>query len=134
MSSSSSTPPYPPRLHTKKAIGDRAERAAAAWLVDRGLYLLASNVRVGRFEIDLVLRDGRVIVFVEVRTRGPGAWTSALESVDARKRARVRAAGERLWRERFARDATIDRVRFDVAAVELLPDGGANVEHVRAAF
>ena len=134
MSSSSSTPPSPPRLQSKKALGDRAERAAAAWLVARGLDLLASNVRVGRLEIDLVLRDGRVIVFVEVRTRGPGAWTSALASVDARKRARVRAAGERLWRERFARDVTIDRVRFDVAAVELLPDGGANVEHITAAF
>ena len=134
MSSSSSTPPSPPPQQSKKALGDRAERAAAAWLVARGLDLVASNVRVGRLEIDLVLRDGPVIVFVEVRTRGPGAWTSALASVDARKRARVRAAGERLWRDRFARDATIDRVRFDVAAVELLPDGGANVEHIRAAF
>lgn len=91
-------------------------------------------MRVGRLEIDLVLRDGAVIVIVEVRTRGPGAWTSALASIDAAKRARLRLAGERLWRERFVRDATIDRVRFDVAAVELRPDGTALVEHIKAAF
>ena len=126
--------PSSPPPQSKKALGDRAERAASAWLVTQGLELVASNVRVGRFEIDLVLRDGAVIVFVEVRTRGPGAWTGALASIDARKRGRLRAAGERLWRERFTRDATIERVRFDVAAVELLPDGGANVEHIKAAF
>jgi putative endonuclease len=131
---STATLPSSPPPQTKKAIGDRAERAASAWLVARGLQLVASNVRVGRLEIDLVVRDGAVIVFVEVRTRGPGAWTGALASVDAKKRARLRAAGERLWRDRFARDATIERARFDVAAVELLPDGGANVEHIKAAF
>ncbi len=129
-----STPLPSPPPHSKKALGDRAERAASAWLVARGLELLGANVRVGRLEIDLVLRDGAVIVLVEVRTRGPGAWTGALASVDARKRARLRAAGERLWRERFAKDATIDRVRFDVVAVALLPDGGASVEHIKAAF
>jgi putative endonuclease len=123
-----------PSPSSKKAIGDRAERAASEWLVAQGLELLAVNLRVGRFEVDLVLRDGSVVVFVEVRTRGPGAWTGALASIDAKKRARLRAAGERLWRERFARDATVDRMRFDAAAVELLPDGAARVEHIKAAF
>jgi putative endonuclease len=119
---------------SKKALGDRAERAAAAWFLAQGFEILTSNLRVGRFEIDLLLRDGPVIVLVEVRTRGPGAWTGALASIDAKKRARLRAAGERLWRERFAQDRAIDRMRFDVAAVELLPDGNARVEHVKAAF
>jgi putative endonuclease len=126
--------PSPPSPSSKKALGDRAERAAAAWLVAQGLELLASNLRVGRFEVDLLLRDGPVIVCVEVRTRGPGSWTGALRSIDAKKRARLRAAGERLWRERFARDRTIERLRFDAAAVELLPDGSARVEHIKAAF
>ena len=62
------------------------------------------NLRVGRLELDVVAREGPVIAVVEVRTRGPGAWVRALDSVDAKKRARVRRAGERLWRERFARD------------------------------
>jgi putative endonuclease len=126
--------PSKPSPSSKKARGDRAERIASDWFVAQGFELLASNLRIGRFEIDLVLRDGPVIVLVEVRTRGPGSWTGALASIDARKRARLRTAGEQLWRERFAQDQAIDRVRFDVAAVELLPDDSARVEHIKAAF
>lgn len=99
-----------------------------------GLEILAVNLRVGRLELDVVARDGPVIVIVEVRVRGPGAWQRALDSIDAKKRARLRKAGERLWRERFARDARVERMRFDAAAVELSPDGGARVEIVRAAL
>jgi putative endonuclease len=117
----------------RKAIGARAEEIAAKHLASAGLEILAVNLRVGRLELDVVARDGAVIVVVEVRTRGPGAWQRALDSVDARKRARVRAAGERLWRERFARDARVERMRFDIAAVDLSPEG-ARVEVVRAAF
>jgi putative endonuclease len=115
-------------------VGTRAEQAVAAHLAAAGLEIVGMNVRVGRLELDVVARDGAVIAVVEVRTRGPGAWVRPLDSVDAGKRARVRRAGERLWRERFARDLRIERMRFDVAAVELLPDGGARIEIVKAAF
>lgn len=103
-------------------------------LAAAGLEILAVNLRVGRLELDVVARDGAVIAVVEVRTRGPGAWVRALDSVDAKKRGRVRRAGERLWRERFAKDLTAERMRFDIAAVELLPDGEARIELVKAAF
>jgi putative endonuclease len=122
------------RPSSPRSTGARAEQAVVAHLAAAGLEILAVNLRVGRFELDVVARDGPVIAVVEVRTRGPGAWVRALDSVDARKRARVRRAGEQLWRERFARDARVERMRFDVAAVELLPDGGARIEVVRAAF
>jgi putative endonuclease len=115
-------------------VGARAERAVAAHLAASGLEILAMNLRVGRLELDLVVRDGPVIAVVEVRARGQGSWVRPLDSVDARKRARVRRAGERLWREQFARDPRVERMRFDVAAVELSPDGGARIEVVKAAF
>lgn len=115
-------------------MGTRAEQAVAAHLTAAGLEIVGLNVRVGRLELDVVARDGAVIAVVEVRTRGPGAWVRALDSIDAAKRARVRRAGERLWRERFARDLQVERMRFDVAAVELLPDGSAQIEIVKAAF
>lgn len=96
--------------------------------------LLGANLRVGRFELDLVFRDGPVIVVVEVRYRGPGSWQRALDSVDKRKQVRVRTAGERLWRARFARDASAERMRFDIVAVSFEPDGEPVIEHVKAAF
>ncbi len=96
--------------------------------------MLARNTRVGRLEIDLIARDGPVIVVVEVRTRGEGSWQRALDSIDARKRARIRRAGEQLWRERFASESGLERMRFDAASVTFLPGGGIVVEHVKAAF
>jgi putative endonuclease len=76
-----------------------------------------------------------VIVVVEVRTRGRGAWVRALDSIDAKKRDRLRAAGERLWRERFATDASVARLRYDAVTVELDDAGAATaIEHVRGFF
>lgn len=100
----------------------------------RGLVLLARNVRVGRFEIDLIARDGPVIAIVEVRTRGRTSWQGPFASVDAKKRARLRAAGERLWRARYMHDPSIERMRFDIAAVAFSADGAEQVEYVTAAF
>jgi putative endonuclease len=115
-------------------LGRRAELAVADYLAARGLEILRANVRVGRLELDLVARDGPVVVVVEVRTRGASSYQRALDSVDPRKQARVRAAAERLWREELSKDASLERLRFDIASVTFEPGGGVRVEHVRAAF
>ncbi|MFO0762436.1 MAG: YraN family protein [Byssovorax sp.] len=114
--------------------GADAEEAAARALVISGLTLLDRNVRVGRLEIDLLMRDGPVIVVVEVRARGPGSFLRPLDSIDAPKRIRVRRAGAQLWSERFADDPTVERMRFDVVGVTHLPDGEVRIEHVKGAF
>ncbi|HSN98343.1 MAG TPA: YraN family protein [Candidatus Nanopelagicales bacterium] len=118
----------------RQELGARAEAAVAAYLAAQGLEILGTNVRVGRLEIDVIARDGEMIVVVEVRTRGEGSYVRALDSIDARKRALVRRAGERLWRSRFSRMSGVERMRFDAAAVTFLPGGEAVVEHIRAAF
>jgi putative endonuclease len=115
-------------------VGAQAEQLVAEHLAAAGLEIVARNLRVGRFELDVVARDGPVIVVVEVRSRGPGAWVRAFDSVDAKKRARLRRAGERLWRDRYARDASVERMRFDLASVDLAADGGPRIEIVKAAL
>lgn len=117
-----------------RELGIRAERAAAAHLVAQGLVILGANVRVGRYEIDLLAHDGPMLVVVEVRARGPGALVRPLDSVDARKRTRLRLAGRWLWRARFQRDHRFERMRFDCIAVTLSETGEEHIEHVRAAF
>jgi len=95
--------------------------------------VLGCNVRVNYLEIDLLVRDGRTLALVEVRTRGNTSWTSAFGSVDGWKRTRLRRAGERLWRRRFKFSTEIDHVRYDVAAVRWV-EGVPVVEYVKAAF
>src|SRR2546426_7718637 len=54
---------------TRQTLGRSAEDAAAAWLQRSGLSVIARNVRFPEGEIDLVCREGRVWVFVEVKCR-----------------------------------------------------------------
>jgi putative endonuclease len=102
-------------------------------LEERGLCVLAANVRVGYLEVDLLVRDGRTLALVEVRTRSASSWTSGFGSVDGWKRTRLRRAGERLWHRRYRFDSGLDHVRFDVASVTFRA-GGPEIEYVRAAF
>jgi putative endonuclease len=114
-------------------LGRRAELAVADFLFARGFSVLSRNRRVGALEIDIVARKGRLVAIVEVRTRGPGALTSAFESVNLEKRQRLRRAAQRLWRVELARIKDVDRVRIDVAAVTFR---GANtsVEYIEGAI
>ena len=70
-------------------LGQRAERAAGRLLRRHGLHTLARHYTRRTGEVDLVMLHDEVLVFVEVRYRSDGAWTSGLESVDARKRRRI---------------------------------------------
>ena len=106
----------------------------AEFLTRAGLELLGRNVRVGRLEIDILAREGPVVVVVEVRTRGAGSWQSALDSVDYGKQQRLRRAAAVLWSRRFARQRDIERMRFDVASVDLESGPEPSVEYIRAAF
>jgi putative endonuclease len=99
--------------------------------VRQGLTIFATNLRLGRLELDVVAQDQDTVVVVEVRHRGAGAWQTGLESIAPSKAKRVRSAGERLWRERFLRDPAVNRMRFDVAVVTFEPDGNPRIEYAR---
>ena len=75
-----------------RGTGGAAEAAAAQFLAGQGLSLICANYRCRLGEIDLVLRDGPSIVFVEVRLRTNPGFGGAAESIGPRKRARIIAA------------------------------------------
>lgn len=96
--------------------GRAAEDAALHTLQAAGLRLVARNVRSRGGEIDLIMRDGETLVFVEVRSRRSRSHGGALASIDARKQQRMVHAA-RSWLARNPRDN--DRpMRFDVLAYE----------------
>jgi putative endonuclease len=113
--------------------GRSAEQAVAAWLVTQGFDIVATNLRVGHYELDVVARSGPLIVVVEVRSRGARAWTTGFGSLDAGKRRRIRLAGERLWQRRYRHDSSAERLRFDAASVTFR-DGEPHIEYAPAAF
>ena len=76
----------------RNATGRAAEALAAQFLERRGLQLVERNYRCRTGEVDLVMRDGPTLVFVEVRLRADGRFGGAAASIDARKQSRVLAA------------------------------------------
>ncbi len=93
--------------------------------------MVGRNVRVGRNEVDLVIRQGSVLAVVEVRTRGRASFETAFGSVRGGKLAGLRRASELLWAWHGG-DRTLTRTRVDVVAVRF--DGGVvEVEEFRGA-
>lgn len=110
------------------AVGRYGERVAAEHLRAAGMVVLDRNWRCRWGELDLVVRDGDVLVGVEVRTRRSLAAGTPLESVTPRKVARLRRLLGLWCQEHPVRAAGL---RLDVVAVVLPRRGAARVEHVR---
>ncbi len=115
------------RRSPAQARGDVAEARALAHLAGHGLQLVARNVASRLGEIDLVMRDGDTLVFVEVRSRARRDFGGAAASVGPDKQRRLRREAQRYLNVHFG-----DRwpaCRFDVCAFD-----GAAIDWIRGAF
>ncbi len=116
---------------TSSARGREAEERAWEFLQKQGARLLGRNYRCKVGEIDLIVRDGENLVFVEVRYRRDDRFGSAAESVDARKQARLIAAAQHyLHRHRSVANKP---ARFDVVSIAPRQDG-LDIQWIRDAF
>jgi putative endonuclease len=95
---------------------NRGERRALWHYRLRGYRILGTNVRAGRNELDLIVRRGRDLTFVEVKERAGSGFGGAVGAVDREKRRRVRQAA-RIWLSRNPQPSHV-RVGFEVVAVE----------------
>jgi putative endonuclease len=73
---------------------NRGERRAAWYYRRRGWRIVATNVRVGRNELDLIVRRGRRLVVVEVKEKTGDGFGDPLEMVDGEKLRRVRVTAQ----------------------------------------
>jgi putative endonuclease len=103
-----------PQRSSTRAIGTRAERRAVWHYRLRGYRVLATNVWIGGYELDLVLRRGRMLVFCEVKAKNSAELGDPLEMVTPEKVRRLRRAAE-AWLVANP-DALGCEARFDVAA------------------
>jgi len=108
--------------------GARAENAALAHLVRHGLSPVSANYRSRFGEIDLILRDGQTLVFVEVRLRTSNRFGGAAGSITAAKRKKIIATAQQY----LAQFRQPPPCRFDVV---LLGSGAPpKIEWLRNAF
>jgi len=114
-------------MATARDTGIRAEDLALAHLEGRGLVLQKRNFRCRMGEIDLIMRDGETLVFVEVRLRARSSFASAAESIDFRKQRRIITAARFYLSGRAERPCRFDCILLDRVA----PDA---VTWIKSAF
>ncbi len=105
--------------------GAEAEKIAAAYLARQGLKWEAGNYRCRGGEIDLVMRDGATLVFVEVRARSRADFGGAAASITTTKQARIILAA-RHYLVQFKVDTPC---RFDAVLLQ-----AGKLEWIKAAF
>jgi putative endonuclease len=92
---------------------NKAERRAVWWYRLRGYRIVGTNVWAGGYEIDVIARRGRRLVFCEVKSKSGVQFGDPLEMVTPEKTRRVRRATE-VWLAANQRDHVGCRVAFDV--------------------
>ncbi|HEU4569944.1 MAG TPA: YraN family protein [Gemmatimonadales bacterium] len=115
----------------RQVRGLEGELAAMAYLTACGWAVEAHRFKLGRHDVDLIVRRGGVVAFVEVKTRRGAACGTPVESVDRRKREAITKVAA-LWILRFGRPG--DTYRFDVVAVHEGKGGARRIEHLEDAW
>jgi putative endonuclease len=116
----------------RKDTGLKGEKATAEYLLKKGYRIICRNYECPLGEIDLIVKTGQVLVFVEVRTRTGVSFGLPQESVTWRKQQKLRQLA---WYYLKAHGETNTSCRFDVVAVILDRDGLVkNLEHIIDAF
>lgn len=114
-------------LNERAVIGKWGELRAARWLQEeRNMRLITRNWRSGRGELDLIMEDRGVLVFVEVRTRQGAHPRTVFASVNKKKKRPIRQTAKAYLQGLRASPQTI---RFDVVVVDAKAVKGEDVYH-----
>jgi putative endonuclease len=118
-------------MRIENALGRFGEDVAVAHLADDGYEIVDRNWRCRDGEIDIVARDGKILVFCEVKTRSSERFGTPAAAVVPRKAARIRRVAAAWLAEH---GCSAHALRFDVVAVRRTRSGPLRISHVRGAF
>lgn len=102
-----------PKKNIAQDFGQYAEMVAADYLVKKGFSILVQNFRYKRFEIDLIVKKGKLIVFLEVKARKNNLFGNPEAFVGQKKIRALRLAAAHYLRMQNSWQA----IRFDIIAV-----------------
>jgi len=114
-----------------RPLGRQGEDLAARFLLRERYTILGRNVHIGRYEVDIVARDGDTTVFVEVKTRRSDVFAAPDQNVDARKRRKLITAARRYA---AMEDNPEMYYRFDIVSVLIPPEGRPSITIHKDAF
>ncbi len=112
-------------------LGRKGEKAAAAYLRKQGLQILEQGYRFGRGEIDLIAFEDDTLVFMEVKTRFLSSHSTPEEAVTLRKQQQIKRIAQAYVYFKKLEDIPC---RFDVLALQYVPESGFRIRHYRDAF
>jgi putative endonuclease len=115
----------------RQLLGLEGERIAIAFLISCGWSLESHRFKLGRHDVDLVMRRGKTVAFVEVKTRRSRTCGTGLEAVNRRKQRDIARVAS-VWVLRHGRPD--DEYRFDLVAVENVGGAPPMVQHVGDAW
>ena len=115
----------------KRFLGIFGESQAARFLKSRGYRIIKKNYRTRFGEIDIIARDGNVLVFVEVKTVVPGKVEKPTDTVNFRKQRHIAKSAEDYLQREVKSDYDC---RFDVVAIEYINNGKPRIELIKDAF
>lgn len=107
--------------------GKVAEELAATYLQQQGLTLLTSNYRCKFGEIDLIMRDGQSLVFVEVRLRSNASFGGAASSITAQKQRKIAMTAEHYLQHHGNQACRFDAILMDKAELR-------QIDWIKSAF
>ncbi|MFT4176070.1 MAG: YraN family protein [Luteolibacter sp.] len=117
---------------TRQWLGEYGEKIAADYLRSQGIKLLAKNYRSPhRGEVDLIAQNGKLLLFVEVKTRTHGAKIRGLDAVTRDKQTLIER-GANSWLKRLGTREV--PWRFDVIEVIVSEGEKPRINHIRDAF
>ncbi|WP_044664600.1 YraN family protein [Syntrophaceticus schinkii] len=119
------------QMGSSRNLGILGEETALSFLSRLGYHLLERNYRCRLGEIDLIMQDGSVLVFIEVKARRSALYGKPQEAVGAAKQARIRRLAEHYLLCKGNGDYGI---RFDVVAVSFKESGNYSIDHIKNAF
>ena len=102
-------------MENRRIRGQQKEELAAAWLERQGYEILEHNYRCRQGEIDLIGRDGRCLVFIEVKFRKNSRFGLPAEAVDRRKQSRIIYTARHYLMSRGY--SSLTPCRFDVVSI-----------------
>ncbi|WPQ60816.1 YraN family protein [Chitinophaga sancti] len=112
-------------------LGKKGEEIASAHFLAQDYIILHANWKLGRKEIDLIVRKGECLVFVEVKTLATDIWGFPEKNVTERKIRHIRAVANG-YMDRMRE--LPKRIRFDIVAITFRKDGSHELVHFEDCF